>query len=150
MRSSSAISWTVEGSDYAVSVLNEVRALEQRVVRRLGELRPLIEEYNELKRVAERLGVDVDAAKPAPKPRKRTPTRRRRPAKTSRRSAGGTRAVGAERRARVIELVEGRPGITVTEISRELGVEPPPVYRVVRKLQADGVVKKEGKGLRSA
>jgi hypothetical protein len=132
-----------------VSVLNEVRALEQRVVARLNELRPLVEEYEELQRVAQRFGFDANAAPQASKPRRRAPAKRTR-ASTSRRRAGGTRAVGAERRARVIELVEQRPGITVPEVSRELGVDPPPVYRVVRKLEADGVIKKDGRGLRPA
>ena len=64
--------------------------------------------------------------------------------------AGGTRATGAERRARVLALIEQRPGISVPDISKELGVDPPPLYRVVRKLQSDGVVKKEGRALRLA
>jgi hypothetical protein len=135
-----------------VSVLNDVRELEQRVASRLRELQPLIEEYNELRRVAERLGIDVEAAgrprarsagaKPrggAKRPTARKPSARSRP--------GGTRAAGAERRSRVLGLIERRPGITVPEISRELGVDPPPLYRVVRKLVAEGIVKKEGKSL---
>ena len=132
-----------------MSVLDEVRALEERVVARLNELRPLVEEYEELQRVAQRLGFDATAAPAASKPRRRASATRTR-ASTSRRRAGGTRAVGAERRARIIGLVEQRPGITVPEISRELGVDPPPVYRVVRKLEADGVVRKDGRGLRPA
>src|SRR5262245_41726504 len=81
-----------------VSVLNEVRALEERVVARLNELRPLVEEYEELQRVAQRYGFDAKAAPaPAPsKPRRRAPAKRSRAASTSRRRGGGTRAVGAE------------------------------------------------------
>jgi hypothetical protein len=140
-----------------VSVLNDVRELEQRVASRLRELQPLIEEYNELRRVAERLGIDVEAAgrprarSAGAKPRggaKRAAKRRPTARKPSARSRpGGTRAAGAERRSRVLGLIERRPGITVPEISRELGVDPPPLYRVVRKLVAEGIVKKEGKSL---
>jgi hypothetical protein len=134
-----------------VSVLNDVRELEQRVASRLKELQPLVEEYNELRRVAERLGVDVEAAgRPRARTAKAGGGAKRRPAarKPSARSRpGGTRAAGAERRSRVLGLIERRPGITVPEISRELGVDPPPLYRVVRKLVAEGTVKKEGKSL---
>jgi DNA-binding MarR family transcriptional regulator len=50
----------------------------------------------------------------------------------------------------VLELIEQRPGITVSEISTELGVDPPPLYRVVRKLQSDGLIDKDGPALRLA
>jgi predicted HTH transcriptional regulator len=141
-----------------VSVLNDVRALEQRVTTRLAELHPLVEEYNELRKVAERLGLDLDrAAQPrsgqsrsSRRAGRKRATATRASASSSRRRPGGTRATGVERRARVIELVQQHPGISVPEISGELGVDAPPLYRVVRKLVADGVVKKEGKGLRPA
>ena len=132
-----------------MSVLDDLRGLEQRVVARLRELRPLVEEYEELQRVAERLGVDATTA-PA---RTRQPAKRaasRRPGAASRRRPGGTRATGAERRARVLGLIESRPGITVPDMAKEIGVAPPPLYRVVRKLLQEGVVVKEGKSLRLA
>jgi MarR family len=43
-----------------VSVLDEFRSAEQRVAKRLRELKPLVEEYHALEQVAERLGLDVD------------------------------------------------------------------------------------------
>jgi DNA-binding Lrp family transcriptional regulator len=48
----------------------------------------------------------------------------------------------------MVELIAERPGITVSELSSELGVAPPPLYRVVRKLLADSIVIKEGTSLR--
>jgi hypothetical protein len=170
--------------DIPLSVLEELRAVEERIVARLGELQPVVEEYEELRRVAERLGIEVvppsqrrsggqsepaptpsapAAAAPARKPAARSkraaaPRARRRsgPARASRASdtrtagPGGTRAKGAERREQVVDLIRARPGITVPDVSQELGLEPPPVYRVVRKLQAAGVIVKEGKSLRLA
>lgn len=145
--------------------------MEQRIALRLQELEPLVAEYEELRRVAERLEFDVEAAlKPAAAakakasakplasaPKKRAPKKRaakpraaRKRAADARAQPGGTRAAGAQRRQRVIEIVQLRPGVTVPEISQELGVEPPPVYRVVRKLLADGTVVKEGTGLHPA
>src|SRR3954469_3514660 len=43
-----------------MSVLDEVRALEQRVRQRLRELGPLVAEYHDLEKVAERLGLKRD------------------------------------------------------------------------------------------
>jgi hypothetical protein len=146
-----------------LSVLNDLRGFEQRVAARLNELRPLVAEYEELQRVADRMGIDAAAPASAPRARPSRPRRtkpaqatRKRTRRTTTRGAasrtrpGGTKATGAERRARILELVSERPGITVSEISKELGVDPPPLYRVVRKLQAEGIVKKEGAALRPA
>jgi len=123
-----------------VSVLEEIRVFETRIVARLSELQPLVDEYAELQQAAARLGVEFPPA-----------GRTRRSRKTSTRTRpGGTQATGAERRARVLELIQQRPGISVPEISAEIGVTPPPIYRVVRKLLADGAVKKDGKALQLA
>jgi uncharacterized membrane protein len=145
-----------------MSVIEELRAVEQRLVARMRELRPLVDEYEELKRAAEKLGVDITAtseprraAKRRPKPATRRAAKRRaepatrRPA-TGRRRPGGTRATGAERRERVLGLIADRPGITVAEMSKELGVDAPQLYRVVRKLQAEGRIKKQGTNLTPA
>ena len=43
-----------------MSVLDQVRALEQQVQQRLRELRPLVAEYRDLEQVAERLGLKRD------------------------------------------------------------------------------------------
>jgi Winged helix-turn-helix DNA-binding len=143
-----------------LSVLDEVRGLEQRVAARLAELHPLVEEYHQLEQLAKRLGIDVELpdrrrqqsrtrARRASGTRQATGARsaRRKTSASSRRAPRGTKAVGAHRRARVLELIEARPGIAVPDIARELAVDPPPLYRVVRKLQAEGRVKKDGKGL---
>lgn len=140
-----------------LSVLDDLHGFEQRVVARMEELRPLVAEYEELQKVAARMGIDAAAAQRAETPaRRRTrsaPATRKRSAKpsaSSRQRPGGTKATGAERRARILELIGERPGITVSELSQDIGVAPPPLYRVVRKLQAEGVVKKEGTALRLA
>jgi transposase-like protein len=135
-----------------MSVLEELHAVEQRLIARLRELQPLVDEYEELKRAAERLGVDVNRAARQRAPRaepKRRPSRSRR-SPAGRRRAGGTRATGAERRERVLALISDRPGITVSEMSRELGVDAPQLYRVVRKLQAERLIKKQGLNLTPA
>jgi hypothetical protein len=71
-----------------MSVLDQVRALEQQVLQRLRELRPLIDEYRDLEKVAERLGLKRDddaaeaaAAEPAARKPRATRTVSARPAK---------------------------------------------------------------------
>jgi hypothetical protein len=169
-----------------VTVLDDLRVVEERIAARIAELEPLVREYNELHEIAERLGIDREralaAAKPqaaaaskpapapapkaevakpaakvraAPKPKraaKRKPAAKRRAAKGAavRRQPGGTQKAGAERRERMLDLIRQRPGITVPELSDALEVDAPSLYRVVRKLQSDGTISKDGKRLRFA
>lgn len=144
-----------------MSVLEELRSVEDRVTSRLNELRPLVEEYRELERAARRLGIDPDKARSgrgasrradskagAPVRKPAANGRRRRtaqPAPRRRRSSSGP-----SRRDQVLELVRQRPGITVPELGTELKVDPTGLYRVVRGLESEGAVKKEGKALRPA
>jgi outer membrane biosynthesis protein TonB len=192
-----------------VTVLDDLHLMEERIAARIAELEPLVQEYNELQQIAERLGIDREraaaaaakkaaakpkasapepkpvpapapaakaepvapapvaepkpaakakakakaAAKPKAKPKapaKRKPAAKRRAAKGAavRRQPGGTQKAGAQRRERMLDLIRERPGITVPELSEALEVDAPSLYRVVRKLQSDGVVSKDGKNLR--
>jgi outer membrane biosynthesis protein TonB len=177
-----------------VTVLDDLRLMEERIAARIAELEPLVQEYNELQQIAERLGIDraraaaaaakkaaakpkaepkpVPAAKAAPatpkpvaepkakaaakpkakpkSPAKRKPAAKRRAAKGAavRRQPGGTQKAGAERREHMLDLIRERPGITVPELSEALEVDAPSLYRVVRKLQSDGIVAKDGKSLK--
>jgi hypothetical protein len=140
------------------SVLDEVRTVQEHIVSRLAELRPLVAEYHELERIAKRLEVDTsqlpEIAKPKarakPKAAAKPKARPKRAAKAKPASSNvvGTREKGAQRREQILDLIRTRPGITVPDLSVVLGIDPPPLYRVVRKLQADGVVTKSGKELR--
>ena len=168
-----------------MSVLDQLRALEQQVQRRLRELRPLVDEYRDLEKVAERLGLKREgpdtaataAAKPAPRAvSKAKPSRARKPAAKARakraatteaarqaaavkpkapaargRSGAGRpsarkRAAAApgQRQQDVLRLVRERPGITVAELARELGVDATGLYGVVRRLQSKGEISKDG------
>jgi hypothetical protein len=180
-----------------VTVLDDLRVVEERIAARLAELEPLVQEYNELQQIAERLGIDreralaeaaaivatpqaaaVPAPAPAPAPKaapakpkaaakpkpaakakpkaaakakaKAAPKRRAAKGAAVRRQPGGTQKAGAERRERMLELIRSRPGITVPELSVALETDAPSLYRVVRKLQSDGTVAKDGKSLRLA
>jgi len=163
-----------------VTVLDDLRVVEERIAARLAELEPLVQEYNELQEIATRLDIDrgrVAAAappvasaapqlepmpKPAPKAKAKPkatarPAAAKRPAAVKRRAVkgaavrrqpGGTQKAGAERRERMLALIRDTPGITVPELSEALSVDAPSLYRVVRKLQSDGTIVKDGKALR--
>ena len=124
------------------SVLDEVRGIEGRVAARLRELAPLVAEFEELRAVADRLGLDLAPELPAPSPSSGRASRGRR--------AGATQAVGARRREEVAELVRRRPGLTVAQLAAELDVDRTALYRVIRRLEADGRVVKEGAKVRPA
>ena len=145
-----------------MSVIDELKGLEDRVARRMQELRPLVDEYRELEQVAERLGVAATTDPPAP--RRRTARRRAAPSVPGaarrangaaangttgsvavKRSGGRTRSPG--RRDQLMEMVKARPGITVREAGAELGVDPTSLYRVVHRLEQDGALQKRGREL---
>ncbi len=68
---------------------------------------------------------------------------------TARRSSGRTRRRGRRggtRANQALELVRGKPGITIPEIASAMGIEPNYLYRVLPKLAGDGQVKRQGQG----
>src|SRR4051812_43881975 len=147
-----------------MSVLDQFRDAEQRVVERLKELEPAVTEYRQLEQVAQRLGVDVGAkdaagAQPAANGTSTTKPRRRRsrsaaPAKSPTNGATGrparrrhSAAAAGQRGEQLLALVRTRPGITVAEAGKELGVDPTGLYRVVNRLEGRGELRKEGRKL---
>ena len=113
---------------------------------RLRELRPLVDEYQRLEQAAAALaGVEGSSGG---RTSTRTATRRR---KSSRGSGSGTgrrgRPRGSGKRAiQAHELVSARPGITIPELADEMKIQTNYLYRVMPTLQAEGKVRKEGKG----
>ena len=73
-----------------------------------------------------------------------TTTRRRRAARGPGRPRG--RRGGNTRANQALELVRGKPGITIPEIAQAMGIEPNYLYRVMPKLVTDGQVRREGQG----
>ena len=130
-----------------MSVIEELKGLEDRVARRMTELRPLVDEYRELEQVAQRLGVSPGATTDTPSRPRRT-RRRARPSTRSTARAGTGRSNG--RRDQLLAMVNERPGITVREVGTELGVDPTSLYRIVHLLEQDGALQKRGRELRPA
>jgi hypothetical protein len=82
-------------------------------------------------------------------------TPKRSPGRPAARSAAGARRGpgrprgrrgGNTRSAQALELVRGKPGITIPELASTMKIEPNYLYRVMPKLTADGLVKRDGQG----
>jgi hypothetical protein len=132
-----------------VSVIEEFRGLEDRVAQRMAELRPLVDEYHELERIAERLGLSQTAAKTGA-PRGRGGARRARGNASSTRARASGRTRDGGRRDQLLAVVKEQPGITVREVGTRLGVDPTSLYRIVHRLEKDGALRKNGRELRPA
>lgn len=77
-----------------------------------------------------------------------TGTRRttRRRSSNGRRTRSRGRRGGATRANQALELVRGKPGITIPEIAESMGIAPNYLYRVLPRLQQEGQIKREGQG----
>ena len=143
-----------------MSLIEEVRSFRQRVLKRLGELEPLVEEYRELKRIAAELGLEdaqPDAAsadrradEPASTAAQGTPPVRSGRARGRGRMphpAGERRGEAAELGERVLAAVRADPGKAVADYAGILGVAPTQLYRPVRELTTEGALVKRARQL---
>jgi ribosomal protein S25 len=152
-----------------MSVLKELHAVEEQVIARLRELEPMVAEYEELRRAAERLGLTYEPggmSEPAPQPKDlpaasrannagrragaSKPTAPSRSARGGRRSRRRSPVSSAERAAQVLEQVRANPGTTVPEIGKRLQIDYTGLYRVVRELEHEGALRKSGRKLEIA
>lgn len=83
-------------------------------------------------------GASTAAASAAP-----APVRRKRSRKRSRK---GKRAAKGQRAEQFLAAVAEKPGTTITEIAKKMGVERTSLYPVAKKLQADKRISKKGSG----
>jgi hypothetical protein len=103
---------------------------------RMRELRPLVDEYQRLEKAAEALaGVGGSGA-----------ARRTRASGTRRRRGRGRPRGSGTRAKEALELVRTRPGITISEMADSMGIKANYLYRVLPTLEAEGQVKKDGRG----
>ena len=103
---------------------------------RLRELRPLVDEFNQLEKAAAALA-GVGGGRAA--------VRTRRSSSSSPRKRGRPRGSG-NRAKQALELVRARPGITISELADAMGIKANYLYRVMPTLQKEGQVKKRDKG----
>jgi hypothetical protein len=123
------------------------------ITERLRELKPLVEEYHRLEAAASALeGLGGRALERLSGRGSNGRTRAagcRTPARRS--AAGGTRRRGRPRGSgtrslQALELVRSRPGITIPDLAKEMGIKQNYLYRVLPALARDGQVAKRGRG----
>ncbi|HEV3094502.1 MAG TPA: hypothetical protein VGY30_08315 [Solirubrobacteraceae bacterium] len=143
---------------------------------RMAELKPLIDEYNQLEAAAKALaGVGGSSIASAATPARRGPgrprgsatktratgTRRRgRPPKAKAAAAApaapaaaatprrraGRRKGSGTRAAQALQFVTGQPGITIPELAAKMGIKQNYLYRVLPGLEQEKKIKKQGRG----
>jgi transposase-like protein len=113
------------------NVLEEARALVEKRLKELDAERKQLENA-----LAELTGGRIGRRRPG-RPRGSTGTRRRR-------RRGGTRADQA------VRLIEKNPGISASEIAKQMRIKPNYLYRVLGDLQKEGRVRKDGRAYRPA
>lgn len=149
---------TPEDGSVIVDFLDQKRS---EIDARLGELRPLVDEFHRLERAAAALGGTNGAAParvvrrgPGRPPGRKTTTRAATapvpPSAPGRRRRGGGRPSGGGRSAQALGIITQRPGITIAELAAEMGVHANYLYRVVPALAKDGKVSKQGRGWHAA
>jgi hypothetical protein len=70
--------------------------------------------------------------------------------RSTRRSGGRRGRRGGTRANQALDLVRSKPGITIPEIAKSMGIEPNYLYRVLPRLASDGQVKRQGQGWHAA
>jgi uncharacterized membrane protein len=112
--------------------------VEARIAELEAVLKPLRAEHEQLKAVAATFGAAAGAS--------RGPRRTARPATRTPvgRDAGGSRAQQA------VALITAQPGVTAADLAQALGISRNYLYRVLPRLEARGVVTKEGMGYHPA
>jgi hypothetical protein len=115
--------------------MNFLEEKKSEIDARLRELKPLYEEYLTLQKAKAALdGVERPAR----------PARERRGRRGRPRGSGGTAA-------KALEVIRQNPGITVAALARELKMRHPNyLYRVLPQLEAEGAVRRDGKGWHAA
>ncbi len=137
----------------------------------MAELKPLINEYNQLEAAAKALagvGGSSGSTSRASTPARRGPgrprgsatgARRGRPPKAAtatatatkgesaapRRRAGRRKGSGT-RAAQALQFVTGQPGITIPELAAKMGIKQNYLYRVLPGLEQEKKIKKQGRG----
>ncbi len=117
------------------NVLDEARELVQK------RLADLDEERKRLERALAELGGKSTRRAPG-RPRGSKSTSTNRAAATPRRRRkrrGGTRADQA------VGLIEGAPGISASDVAKQMKIKPNYLYRVLGDLEKEGRVKKDGR-----
>jgi transposase-like protein len=109
---------------------------------RLEELRPQIEEIPKLEAALAALETTDAEPETAAGPGRRRPGRAGGRAAGARRRGPRRRARRGQRREQLLQLIRGNPEITIAEAARQMGVSPPQVSTLVRRLREEGTLER--------
>jgi hypothetical protein len=124
-----------------VSELSVKEDVRSRVGKRMEELAPLVKEYEELQRIA--AAIDTAAARAADESRTRAP---RTPPRRALRASGPGKGGHGARSDEARKLIGAKPGSTVAELAEQMGIGTTYLYRLLPRLEREGVLRKQGKG----
>jgi predicted HTH transcriptional regulator len=121
-----------------------VGQIQRDIEKRLQELRPLIEEKEQLEAVLAALTNGSTTAVAAPRAR----------ATTTRSSAGrapyaagkGRRAPRGANREAILTVVRERPGVSAAEVAEITKIAKPTVHTTISQLKRKGILEPEGSG----
>ncbi len=130
------------------------------IARRLGELKPAVDEHRRLEAAAAALR---DVAGGAVAPRRRGPGRPRRavsvkpatapskatskkPVRPAAKRRVGRRKGSGKRAAETLSFVQGQPGMTTPELAAKMGIKQNYLYGVLPGLEQEKKVSKKGRG----
>mgnify|MGYP001237701480 CR=1 FL=1 len=123
--------------------------LKREIEARLAELRPFVEEAEQLEAAKAALLASAEGPARGAAPRERaartTRGRRRREG-----DGGAQRAPRGSNREAILRLVEERPGVSVAEIAAVTKIAKPTVASTVSKLKREGVLADEAGGVKLA
>src|SRR5262245_51688983 len=119
-----------------------VGQIQRDIEKRLQELRPLIEEKEQLEAVLAALtNGSRSGASPAPRSRAATPRATSRAPYAGGRSRRAPR--GANREA-ILSVVRERPGISAAEVAAVTRIAKPTVHTTISQLKRKGILEPEG------
>jgi transposase-like protein len=119
--------------------------IEKEIDDRLEELRPQIEEIPRLEAALAALDATSGDESPAAAGERSARGRGRatsRPSAPAARPGRPRRARRGQRREELLQLIRGNPEITIAKAARQMGVSPPQVSTLVRRLREEGALER--------
>lgn len=135
-----------------MSVVDEAKELQERILTRLSALEPARREYDELIEAAKVLKLNYKpngstTRRAAASRTTRSKRAQGKPTRTRGRKRADERKIAppGERRGQVLKAVTEKPGVTIAEVAAQLGLpDGTSLYRVQRQLVKEKVIRKEG------
>lgn len=121
-----------------ISTATTIEQARELLQKRLNDLRSAVIESQEIEATLEGMGVKSTAS--TPRPQRTAPAATRQAAKPKVANNGGKKRRGREpkRATHFVEIVTKMPGVTVSDVAKEMGIGPNYLYRVRDKLLKSG------------